>query len=59
MGYILPSAQFYKNLFEENALMQFFEGKYSDEHAFRKQWNYFIKDDNPDAERIRDLLSQG
>ena len=35
------------------------EGKYSDEHAFRKQWNYFIKDNNPDSERIRDLLSQG
>ena len=59
MGYVSPSAQFYKNLFEENALMQFFEGKYNDEHAFRKQWNYFIKDDNPDAERIRDLLSNG
>jgi len=36
-----------------------FEGKYSDEHAFRKQWNYFIKDSNPDADRIRDLLSKG
>tara|TARA_Y100000593_G_scaffold51248_1_gene96423 strand:- start:424 stop:1812 length:1389 start_codon:yes stop_codon:yes gene_type:complete len=59
MGYVSPSKQFYQDLFEENALMQFFEGKYSDEHAFRKQWNYFIKDDNPDAERIRDLLSQG
>jgi hypothetical protein len=39
--------------------MHFFEGKYSDEHAFRKQWNYFIKDDSPDSKRIRDLLSQG
>jgi len=58
MGYS-PSIKFYQDLFEENALMQFFEGKYSDEHAFRKQWNYFIKDDNPDAEKIRDLLSQG
>ena len=38
---------------------QILEGKYSDEHAFRKQWNYFIKDSNPDADRIRDLLSKG
>ena len=32
-------------------LRQILEGKYSDEHAFRKQWNYFIKDGNPDADQ--------
>ena len=35
------------------------EGKYSDEHAFRKQWNYFIKDKSPDSKKVRDLLSKG
>ena len=49
----------FNQILSEYALMHFFEGKYSDEHAFRKQWNYFIKDDSPDSKRIRDLLSQG
>lgn len=35
------------------------EGKYSDEHAFRKQWNYFIKDKSPDSKKVRNLLSKG
>tara|TARA_B100000131_G_scaffold61258_1_gene57045 strand:- start:56 stop:1240 length:1185 start_codon:yes stop_codon:yes gene_type:complete len=35
------------------------EGKYSDEHAFRKQWNYFIKDKSPDSKKVRALLSKG
>ena len=35
------------------------EGKYSDEHAFRKQWNFFVLSNNPDARLVRGYLNAG
>ncbi len=35
------------------------EGKYSDEHAFRKQWNFFVLSDDEDAKKVRDYLDAG
>jgi len=41
MGYVSPSAQFYKDLFEEHRLTLFLEGRYGSEHGHRKVWNEF------------------
>jgi len=41
MGYISPSTQFYKDLFEEHRLTLFLEGRYGSEHGHRKVWNEF------------------
>ena len=41
MGYVSPSTQFYKDLFEEHRLTLFLEGRYGSEHGHRKVWNEF------------------